>query len=188
MDGEEHNIKVDKYLYVTLSDELYSAFSNIYSLDLGGDFPKDTILKYKLDNIVLTKNIEQPYIRIQGSVLQQEGAIGENGDINTDKLVSVENVNKLIPDSFVNLIERGVGFYKWSLNVINDDFDPVNTLHTGDDVNIKYVSNYLGTLYTKTISPGIDDDVMFINSVIADDFVPEGVTPDTPDTPSTFSM
>ena len=192
LDGEEHNIKVDKYLYVTLSDELYSAFSNIYSLDLGKDFPKDfpkdTILKYKLDNIVLTKNIEQPYIRIPGSVLQQEGAIGENGNIHTDKLVSVENVNKLIPDSFVNLIKSGVGFYKWSLNVINDDFDPVNTLHTGNEINIEYVSKYLGTLYTKSISPGIDDDVMFINSVIADDFVPEDFTPDTPETPSTFSM
>ena len=193
LDGEDNNIKVDKYLYVTLSDELYSAFSNIYSLDCKEDFPKDTILKYKLDNIVLTENIEQPYIRIPGSVLQQEGAIGENGNINTDKLVSVDNVNELIPNSFVNLITKGAGFYKWSLNVINDDFDPVNTLHKEDDIDIDYVTNYLGTLYTKTISPGIDDDVMFINSVIADDFVPEewdepDDEPESNDTPSTFSM
>lgn len=152
VDGDR-NLKVDKYLYVKLSDEVRNAVGE-----------SDTVIcKYKLENIVLTENIVKPYTDNDDCFLLKENAV-INGELDYDKVISIQNYNKLIPDDYRQRIRNGYGIYQWVLVQDSDDFDPDNT-YTGGNTKITL---YLNNIYTKSMTPGIGDEILWFNSLIVD--------------------
>jgi hypothetical protein len=158
VDGDR-NLKVDKYLYVKLSDEVRNAVGM-----------SDTVIcKYKLENIVLTENIVKPYTENDDCFLLKGEAL-TNGELDYDKVVSIINYNNLIPDDYRQRIRNGYGIYQWVLVQDSDDFDPDNT-YTGGNTKIAL---YLNNIYTKSMTPGLGDEILWFNSLIVDNDNLEG--------------
>ena len=155
----DRNLKVDKYLYVKLSDEVKAA------VGVSGT----VICKYKLENIVLTENIVKPYTENDDCFLLKDGAYS-NGELDYDKVISIINYNKLIPDDYRQRIRNGYGIYQWGLVQGGDEFDPANT-YTGGNTKIGL---YLNNIYTKSMTPGLGDEILWFNSLIVDNGDLEG--------------
>ena len=169
---DTHNVKVDKYLYVKMSDEL------IDTLNLGVDdsLVKDIILKYKLSNIVLTKNIQKPYTTDEYVLFQKDNSFNEAGQIVMDNIVSYDDYNDMIPDDFLSNIDKGIGFFQWELDLTSDTFDPDNTIGkipvAGKYAFLKglkvLIPSWIPHIYTKTMTPGLGDDILWFNGVFVD--------------------
>lgn len=181
-----HDVKVDKYLYVRMSDEVRPLVEDKMSVSMDGIFTNYK-LKFKLSNILLTRNVQRPITEDEKVYFLTETAIDNNGRMDFSELAPYNDHNKMIPADFRDNIDKGIGIYAWSLDLTEDSFDPDNTLYAGDNNPIKDI---FPVVYTKTMTPGVGDDILWFNSLIVDedDFFAEypefsGVTSE-PDTPS----
>lgn len=163
---DTHNVKVDKYLYVKMSDELVNFLPT--KVGLGVSWLKDVILKYKLSNIVLTKNIQRPYTTDEYVLFQKDNSFNENGQIVMSNIVSYDDHNRLIPTDFESNIDNGIGFFQWELDLTSDTFDPLNTVDDSSTTLGSYLVNIAPCIYTKTMTPGLGDDILWFNGVFVD--------------------
>ena len=175
----DKDINVSKYLYVKMSNDLLE-YVKITDRNhpLYNVINKDTVLKYKLSDIVLdVNNVEIPHNVSGGIYMQMENAHNNIGVVDDDRVVYVDdNDNRneyvhLIPNDYVELVDNRNGFYEWELDITSADYDPANTYpfnyseHTiKDDLIFKHLKH----VYTKTMTPGITDDILFLNSLTVD--------------------
>ena len=171
--NRDTNVCVDKFLYVKMSDELIDTINKRMS-DTDPHYEKvnkDSILKYKMCNIILTNNIERPIYPTEYCYLEAENAFDDNGVLNINNVVNTENFNNLIPAAYDELIKSNTGFYQWALDATPSEYDPENTYPFGvsyDNVKNGDIARYLKTIYTKTMTPGLADDILLINTLVVD--------------------
>jgi predicted amidophosphoribosyltransferase len=160
----DHDVKVDKYLYVRMNDEvrpLVEAKMNVRD----GMFTNYK-LKFKLSNILLTPNVQRPITENEKVYFLTETAIDENGVMDFNELAPYDKWNKMIPTDFRENINKGIGIYVWSLDLSQDSFDPDNTLYAHETSPLRDI---FPVVYTKTMTPGIGDDILWFNSLIVDE-------------------
>lgn len=164
---EKHTIKVDKYLYVKMSDELTNFLHT--KVGLGVSSLKDIILKYKLSNVVLEPYIQRPWTDDDTKVIfQREDTFDSTGTIVMENKVDYDEWNKMIPDDFLSNIENGIGIFQWNLDQSKDTFDPLNTADDNSTTLGIYLEKIVPYVYTKTMTPGLGDDVLWFNGVFVD--------------------
>ena len=99
-----------------------------------------------------------------------------NNSINyTYNLIRKENFYNLIPDTFNDKIDAKVGIYQWDLVFDTNDFDlDVEELKNLDNSpfksfikneNIDLLLSFFKTVYTTTVSPSLNDDILWFNGI-----------------------
>lgn len=161
-------IKINKYLYVDLSKDIYE---KLFKKEKG-DKPK--LLKYKLTNVIKKPHINKPYFSAAFDpnklLICKENAFDEDGKPIMENIISIANWENLIPQSYLDRVSnedsnKNIGYYQWTYTTLDNDFDPENTLRLSQDSNeYKNIAAYLNTVYTTTMSPGLGDDILLINS------------------------
>jgi predicted amidophosphoribosyltransferase len=166
----DHDVKVDKYLYVRMSDEVRPLVEAKMSVE-DGVFTNHK-LKFKLSNIIFNlETINEPNVDNYGEKVYflTENSFDGDGRLDANSLVPYDKfrdeIVKMLPAEFLENINKGIGIYAWSLDLSQDSFDPDNTLYTDETAPIKEI---FPVVYTKTMTPGIGDDILWFNGLIVD--------------------
>ena len=167
---EENDIKVDKYLYARMSDEVRPLVEAKMSVE-EGTFTNHK-LKFKLSNILFNlETISEPNVDDYDEKVYflTENSFDGDGRLDANSLVPYDKfrteIVKMLPAEFLENINKGIGIYVWSLDLSQDQFDPDNTLYADETAPIKDI---FPVVYTKTMTPGIGDDILWFNGLIVD--------------------
>lgn len=167
----DNELKVEKYLYLVLNkdhNEIVNCLTGTNDTNLS---KYNYILKYKLTSRVLKVQTEElPICNVDIADTGNSYAYYKYDSLNNETPETTTDVLETIPTNFRTRIDDEKGLYKWELNQIHEEFDP-ELLKEGliDGATLYYSElsglNLIQNIYTDTINPALDTEVLWFNGI-----------------------